>query len=425
MKEDFLHYLWQYQLFTKEQLLTTAGEKVAIQKVGQHNQNSGPDFTDSILYIGSQLWAGSVEIHLKSSDWYVHHHENDTTYDAVILHVVWEEDMPVFRSNNTVISTLELKGLVPKHIWVNYKKLFQKEKRWIACEKVIDQVDSFTWNNWLERLYIERLTQKSIPIDRLLKKTINDWEAVLYQLLFKNFGLKVNGEFFRDLAANLDFSIVRKERVDIRRLEALFMGQAGLLNEQVDDAYYRELQKIYLYQQHKYKLQPVLSTVHFFRLRPPNFPTIRLSQLAFLFSKQENLFQKLIALSDVKAIYKLLQFETTTYWESHYVFGKESRKSKKKSSMSFLDLLLINTIIPIRFSYQKYSGTSDIEIVFDLIRQVKAEKNSIMNKYADLGIKIQSAMDSQALLTLKNTYCINQSCLSCAVGLEILKRNES
>jgi len=422
MKENFLHYLWQYQLFTKKQLLTTLGDPIEIQKVGQSNSNSGPDFTEAILYIGTQLWAGSVEIHLKSSDWYVHHHENDKAYDNVILHVVWEDDMPVYRSNNTAISTLELKGLVPKHIWLNYQHLFQKDNRWIACEKMIDQVDSFTWNNWLERLYIERLSKKTIDVDQLLVQSVNDWEAVLFQLVFRNFGLKVNGESFRDIAASLDFSMVRKERVDVLRLEALFMGQAGLLNDQVDDPFYQELQKIYSYQQHKYQLTPVLNKARFFRLRPSNFPTIRLAQLAYLFSKQKNLFQQLIELSDVKAIYKLLQFETSAYWETHYVFGKESRKSKKKSTVSFLDLLLINTSIPIRFAYQKYTGKLDVEVLFKLIRQIKPENNTIVNKYVDLGIKVHSAMDSQALLRLKNTYCEKQSCLNCAVGLEILNR---
>lgn len=421
MKENFLHYLWQYQLFNKKDLETINGELVTIQKVGYHNLNSGPDFTESVLQIGEQKWAGSVEIHLKSSDWYVHNHEIDIAYDNVILHVVWEDDIPVYRKDNRPISTLELKGLVPKHIWNNYQNLFQKEKRWIACEKMIHQVDSFTWLNWVERLYVERLTQKSLFVNQLLEQTVNDWEAVLFRLVAKNFGLKVNGEAFDSLANSFDFSVVRKESVDSIRLEALFMGQAGLLVESIDDLYYQELQKTYNYQQHKYQLRPAINPVRFFRLRPPNFPTIRLSQLAHLYSNTDNLFQKIIAIHDVQDIYKLLETQTNTYWERHYVFGKDSKKSIKKSTQSFLDLLMINTIIPLQFKYQMHIDQQDSSTIFKLIQQIKLEKNVIIQKYLDLGVKMHSAMDSQALLTLKNEYCKPQRCLECAVGLAILK----
>ena len=421
MKERFLHYLWQYQLFNKQKLTTTAGESIEIQKSGYLNHNSGPDFLEAKIQVGDQLWAGSVEIHLKSSDWYVHNHETDASYDNVILHVVWEDDMPVFRKNNTVVSTLELKGLVSKQIWNKYQNLFQKSNRWIACESVIGEVDNFVWNNWSERLYVERLERKSNEIEKLLKDSTNNWEAVLFQLLAKSFGLKVNGDAFNSLAKNTDFSILRKERINAINLEALLIGQAGLLEDSIDDAYYTELQQIYRYQQHKYQLIQADHRIRFFRLRPSNFPNIRLSQLADLYAKNKNLFQEFIKSETVDSLYHLLQATASSYWDTHYIFGKQSKKFKKQTTKSFIDLLLINTLIPLRFTYQKHMGQRAIETLFDIVQQLKPEKNSIVKKYQDLGIKVDNAMDSQALLTLKNTYCKPQRCLECAVGLAILK----
>ena len=422
MKENFLHYLWQYQLFNKQELVTRTGESIYVQKTGYHNQNSGPDFKEATIQVGDQLWAGSVEIHLKSSDWYVHNHETDTAYDNVILHVVWEDDISIFRKNNTPISCLELKGLVPKHLYNNYQELFQNKKVWIACENSIKQVDQFIWSNWMERLYVERLADKSVFITDLLRTTVNDWEAVLFQLLLKNFGLKVNGDAFATLGMNLNFSVVRKEKTKTINLEALLMGQAGLLDDKLADSYYQELQEIYSYQQHKYKLSQTHSRIQFFRLRPPNFPTIRLSQFVSLFSEQDNLFQKLMSTSDVDTCYKILQTRTSTYWNTHYVFGKESKKSTKRLTKSFIDLVLINTIIPLQFAYQKYIGKQDPEVFLNMIQQIKPEKNAIVEKYRGLGLEVTNALHSQALLNLKNTYCKSQRCLECAVGLQILKK---
>ncbi|HIP47720.1 MAG TPA: DUF2851 family protein [Lutibacter sp.] len=421
MKENFLHYLWKYQLFSKNKLQTTISEQITVQKTGLQNSNSGPDFLEATIQIGEQLWAGSVEIHLKSSDWYVHNHETDTAYDNVILHVVWEDDIPIFRKNNTPISTLVLKGLVPKNIWNNYKELFQKNKNWIPCESQIKKVNSFTWNNWKEHLYIARLENKSKEIEQLLQESVNDWESVLFKLLTKNFGLKVNASSFKSLANIIDYSILRKEKDDSLKLEALLMGQAGLLSDTIEDTYFHNLQKEYLFQQNKYSIQPISEKVQFFRLRPPNFPSIRLSQLANLISKRNSLFQDLMNTKKLSDFYSLLQTNASNYWNTHYVFGKKSKKLVKKTSKSFVDLLLINTIIPLQFAYQKYNGNQDIESILGLIKAIKPEKNSIINNYKKLGIPIENAMDSQALIQLHNNYCKPKLCLSCVVGLSILK----
>ena len=421
MKENFLHYLWKYQLFSKDKLQTTVGENIAVQKIGLHNTNSGPDFLEATIQIGEQLWAGSVEIHLKSSDWYVHNHETDTAYDNVILHLVWEDDMPIFRKNNTPISTLILKGLVSKNIYNNYQDLFQKTKRWIPCESQIKKVNSFTWNNWKEHLYISRLEKKSKEIDQLLNSSVNDWEAVLFQLLAKNFGLKVNASAFKSLANSFDYSILRKEKDNLFKLEALLMGQAGLLKDNHEDSYNKQLQKEYQFQQKKYNLHPIAEKTQFFRLRPSNFPNIRLSQLANLISKRDGLFQDLMNTKQLSDFYKLLQTNASDYWNTHYVFEKESKKSVKKTSKSFIDLLLINTIIPLQYAYRKHKGNQDIESILKSIKSIKSEKNKIIENYKNLGILIESAMDSQALLQLHNNYCKPKLCLNCVVGLSILK----
>jgi hypothetical protein len=423
MKEDFLHYLWQYQLFNKSGLLTIAGEKVFVQEVGAHNINAGPDFLEAKIVIADQLWAGSVEIHLKSSDWYVHHHETNPAYDNVILHVVWEDDMPVFRKNNTPVSTLELKGLVPKSLLNNYKNLFTT-KKWIACEKSLTKIESFTWNSWLERLYIEKLENKAMQIKSLLSHTTNNWEAVLFRLLAKNFGLKVNSEAFNCLASSIDFSIIRKERTQRLNLESLLFGQANLLQETKEDLYYQDLQKNYQFQKHKYNLQAIENEVKFFRLRPVNFPSIRLSQLADLYLKHDNLFQQLMQAKELKDFYTLLQSRAGEYWDTHYVFGKESKSIIKKTSHRFIDLLLINTIIPLKYAYQKHIGKQDVDFILQLIASIKPEKNSIINKFTNLDVDINNAQDTQALLHLYKDYCKPKKCLSCRVGLVLMKNSK-
>ncbi|MEE9349783.1 MAG: DUF2851 family protein, partial [Flavobacteriaceae bacterium] len=256
-------------------------ETIVLINVGIHNLNAGPDFFNAKIKINNQLWAGNVELHIKSSDWYVHNHELDKAYDSVILHVVWEHDMSIFRADNSEIITLVLKDYVQKKALVNYQKLFSTTPKWINCEQSIHQVDSFVLNNWIERLYFERLQKKSNEILKLLKDSNNDWEAVLFKLLARNFGLKVNKDAFFNLANSFEFSLIRKNQNQSVSIEALLFGQAGMLNNDIEESYYKELQKEYHFLQVKYKITPIhQSDIKFFRLRPSNFPTIRLSQLA-------------------------------------------------------------------------------------------------------------------------------------------------
>ncbi len=422
MHEDFLHYLWKHKKIDVLNLVTTDFETIEIVSVGQHNLNSGPDFFNAQLRIAEQHWAGNVEIHLKSSDWFLHNHETDKAYDNVILHVVWEHDTDVFRKDNSKLPTLVLKNFVNEATIKNYHALMNNKEQWINCENDFGKVEEFIIQNWLERLYIERLESKTELILEHLKKSNNDWESVLFKMLAKNFGLKVNGDAFLSLANSVDFSVIRKLQSNIKQLEALFFGQANLLNETIEDAYYKNLQYEYNYLKQKFKLNnDGVLPFQYFRLRPINFPTIRIAQLAMIYGSQQNLFSKLIGLNKLKDFYSIFSNHTTEFWQSHYTFSRSSKPMKKSISKSFIDLLLINTIIPLQYCYQKQNGIDNHEDVLKLIQEIKPEKNAIVDKFQILKPISRSAMQSQALLELKYSYCDKNKCLQCVIGNNILK----
>ncbi|MGB0891614.1 MAG: DUF2851 family protein [Flavobacteriaceae bacterium] len=424
MKEEFLHFLWQHKLFNFTHLKLVSNEKLEIVKSGVLNKNSGPDFLNSQIIIENQIWFGNIEIHLKSSDWYLHQHEIDSNYDAVVLHVVWEHDVDVFMKNNKSLPTLVLKDYVENEVLYNYQNLFSKQQRWIPCQNQINNIDDFVFKNWLERLYFERLENKSILIKELLQKSNNDYEAVLFQLLAKNFGLKVNGDSFLSLAQSFDFSILRKVRFEEKTLMALLFGQAGFLEEESEKVYHETLKIEYKYLQHKYNLHPVANrSFQFFRMRPSNFPTIRIAQLVSLFHKHQNLFSKLIELNKLEDFYTLFSVEVSDFWKMHYTFETVSKKSPKKLTKSFIDLLLINTVIPLKFVYLQGRGEVTEENILSLIKQLNPEKNSIISKFSELKISSNNAFDTQALLEVKNNYCALKRCLQCAIGNSLLKES--
>ena len=423
MKEDFLHYLWKFKKFDTLNLKTFNGEEITIVNVGQYLELAGPDFFNGQIVIGNQKWAGNIEIHLKSSDWYVHHHERDEAYENVILHVVWEHDTEIFRKNNSEIPVLELKKYVDAATIANYQSLIAP-KSWIFCEKQLKDIDDFTFKNWQERLFFERLERKSKPIFELLEQTNHDWEAVLFCLLAKNFGLNTNGDIFSKIAQSIPFSIIRKESFEVENLEALLLGNAGLLDSEKEDTYFKDLKFRYFYLLHKYQLEKkILEPVQFFKHRPDNFPTIRLSQLANLYHSQQNLFSKISTSTSMKNIYEIFEISGSNYWQYHYQFDKESPKKKKQLSKSFIDLIIINTIIPLQFAYAKSQGKEISEDLIQLLNEVASEKNAIMDKFSSFGIKSKNAFESQSLLQLKNEYCNKRRCLECAIGMELLKKN--
>lgn len=421
MQEEFLHYLWVNKKLPFTQLKTHLNESLEINHFGQYLQNAGPDIFNAQISINQQKWAGNIEIHVKSSDWYVHHHEKDANYDSVILHVVWENDSPIFRKDNTEIPTLELKKYIALSEINKYKSLITS-KSWINCENHITETDNFIWINWLESLFLNRLERKSELIEKRLQETNYNWEAVFFEMLAKNFGLNTNGDCFLQLAQSIPFSIIRKESFDTENLEALFFGKLNLLEENLDDDYYFKLQNNWKYLKLKYNLQEEFGLQpQFFKLRPDNFPTIRLSQLVQLISNKQNLFSQILLANSYSDIKKLLKSETSEYWKSHYNFLKKSKIKSKDLTAQFIDLLIINTVIPIKFSYEKNFGKLNFEELVSLLEAIPSEKNSIIEKFSEFEIKAANAFQSQSLIELKNEYCNKNKCLKCAVALQLLK----
>ncbi len=421
MKEDFLHYIWRFKKFDLNHLLTTRNEKLSVIYVGHYLQTSGPDFFNAQIIINEQKWAGSVEIHIKSSDWYLHNHQNDAAYENVILHVVWEHDTDVFRRDNSAIPVLQIKDFVDTYLVENYYKLLSP-KSWIFCESHIGKTDKLLLNNLKERLFFERLERKSQPIFELLKITNSDWEAVLFYLLAKNFGLNSNGDAFLNIAQSITFSVFRKETDNEANLESLLFGFAGLLNFEFEEQYPNQLQKQFVYLVNKFKL-PIVNffNVEFFKHRPDNFPTIRLAQLAEVYHKNKNLFADVLAAASAKQIYDVFLISVNEYWLTHYQLDRVSPKKKKNLSKSFIDLLIINTIVPLRFAYAKSRGSDTGQNIFDILYQMSPETNIIISKFRDLGVEAKDAMESQALLQLKNEYCNKGHCLKCSVGAELMR----
>lgn len=421
MQEEFLHHIWQFQRMDTCSLRTTQGDEIQVVKPGSYLKSSGPDFFNAQVIIANQKWAGNIEIHQKSSDWYLHNHQEDSNYDNVILHVVWENDVDVFRKDNSVIPVLELSQFISKDLLFKYSKLKQP-KSWINCENDIRNVSDFVLKNWQEKLYLERLEKKSAEIRKMLDSTRNNWEAVFFYFIAKNFGLNVNGDAFFQMAKSIPFEVIRKESFEAENLEALFYGSLEMLPSIPEDSYSKDLSTRYKYITQKYILRDSLSVrVEYFKLRPDNFPTIRLSQLAQLYSKQQNLFSKVTELSSAEDLYNLFSVSVNNYWESHYQFDKQSPSKKKKLSKSFADLLIINTVVPFKFLYDKSIGKETFEDCLKIIQEIKPEKNIVIEKFNTIGIKSENAFETQSLLQLKRTYCDSRKCLKCSIGIELLK----
>ena len=403
-------------------LKTVQGESVEIIHAGQYLQQAGPDFFNAQIVIGGQKWAGNVEIHLRSSDWYIHRHETDPNYENVVLHVVWEHDTEVFRQDNSEIPVLELKNHVVSSLLAGYNALVAA-KTWIYCEKELENLSGFVLENWKERLFFERLERKPQPILELAETTANDWESVLFCFLAKGFGLNTNGAAFWQLARSLPFAVIRKESTEYENLEALFFGRLGWLDADFEDNYCRDLKQRYDYISQKHRLEPVyIDEPQFFKHRPDNFPTVRLSQLAQLYHTHQNLFAKIIQAVDIEAVYEVFKVGASPYWQTHYRFDKESPKKRKELTRSFIDLLIINVIVPFRFAYGRSTGQDNSEELMAMLRAVSPENNGVIDKFRHFKVAVDSAYDSQSLLQLRNEYCAHKRCLQCALGLELLKK---
>ena len=422
--EDFLHYVWKFRLFDRIDLQTNDGEELEILSAGLHNSDSGPDFQNARVRIGETVWAGNVEVHLSSSDWQKHGHAADNAYGNVILHVVYRDDEPLILTNGRRVPTLELQNRIPADLYNRYHNLIFGNQTIIPCEANIGSVDSLTLHNWLTRVLVERLEKRSAAVITALNKNRGDWEETFYQFLAANFGFKTNALPFELLAKSMPQNILAKHKNNPVQIEALIFGQAGFLNDSVADEYPLKLKKEYGFLQKKYQLTPVENHLwKFMRLRPLNFPTIRLAQFAALVVSSNHLFSKLLEIRDVKGLRDLFtDIKVNTYWETHYRFDVGSTPSAKNLGPASIDVLLLNTLALFLFSYGKHNQVQHyINRSLQLLEYLPNENNKIVTDFSNLGVKIKTAFESQALLELKNNYCNYKKCLQCGVGNRILK----
>ncbi|MEN8816005.1 MAG: DUF2851 family protein [Nonlabens sp.] len=421
MQEDFIHYLWKFKKLSGLELTTTNGETIAIQSLGTHNHHSGPDFFNARLTIGDQKWAGNVEMHVKASDWYLHGHDDDPAYDNVILHVVWIHDAEISRRDEVPIPVLEVSNYVPEDLITAYRKLFSvKNDQFINCERDFPSVNEFKRQQWFEKLFIERLQSRFLKIADRLERYHNDWEAVFFQMLCRSFGTKVNADAFEQMAQSIDQATVRKLARDSFQLEATLLGQANLLSQSHQDPYYKDVVKEYAFAKAKHNLQPSLTPMKFFRLRPANYPTIRISQLSRLYQMSPMLFGEVLLAKSRNEIHKLFDVKAAKYWDRHHVFDKETEEREKILTSDFIDLLIVNCIVPIKFMHAQFIGKDKTEELIELMYELKPEKNTVVTGFKKL-FKVDNALQTQSLLQLKSNYCEVNKCLSCDIGVSLLR----
>lgn len=420
MKEDLLHLVWKLKRFHLENLKTTLGQSIRLIKFGHHNKNAGPDFLNGEIIIDDTKWLGHIEMHLKSSDWDRHKHQFDPAYNNVILHVVYHHDKEIKNLNQQKIPTLVLDGRINQKTINEYSQL-SSNLSWIPCQNHLNERALSSWSIYKERILVERLEQKCSRIVEKLDATQNDWEEILYSLILKYLGLKVNGEAFEQLAYHAPHQLIRKlsHRVDL--IEALLFGQANMIKKG-DDEYMNSLKNQYRHLKTKYSLTSMTGVEwRFARMRPANFPTIRISQIANLYHKTPQLFNSIKNKPVLDHIYGLLDVCTSPYWDTHFIPAKKSVDKKKAMGIQTKNLVIINAIVPLLFSYGiKTQNEKTKENALDLLRSIKAESNNIIKKWTSLGLSSKTAFDSQAIIQLKTQYCDRFKCLDCQIGLSIL-----
>ena len=430
--EILLHYVWKHKLFPLKQLYTTDGQELEVIDTGVHNTNSGPDFFNAKVKIGGTLWVGNVEIHQHAADWYAHRHHTDQAYGNVILHVAQVVDAEVLRPDGTSIPQLQLD--IPDSVTNNYNELLAADK-YPPCHKLIASLSQLMIHSWLATLQMERLEQKTCDINAIACRHQGDWEHAFFATMARNYGFGINGDAFAQWAESFPLSVAGKHRENEFQIEALFMGQAGLLHEDalpaacrqkaLADEYYQQLAAEYRFLQHKYQLQPISHHLwRFLRLRPQNFPHIRIAQLVHLYCSNGINLSRLVECKSIDEINECMHTRVTNYWTTHYAFGHTSAKSDKHLSPASLRLLVINTAIPMLFAYGRHLTNENLcERAVDMQEQLKAEDNHIVRMWKECGLHVENAAQSQALIQLKRRYCERKDCLRCRIGYEYLRKN--
>lgn len=424
MKEEFIHYLWKYGLYNKDRLLDPDGKIIEVIHPGEYNRDSGPDFFNARIRISNMEWAGNIEIHTRASHFETHGHNKDHAYDNVILHVVAESDKNVRNAKGNEVLTAKIE--FDPALYNNYIQLVNNPFT-IACEGEAGKLDKFLIRNWLSFLVIERLNGKSDFISKIFSDTGNDWEETFYRILSRYFGFRVNTEPFEMLATALPFKIIRKHTDNRFQVEAMLFGTAGMLDEglfgnAINDEYYKALIKEYKILSSKYSLRSVHGWLwKFSKLRPVNFPTIRISQLAAMLTVTGGLFSRVIEETDFRKLRKVFEVSASEYWDDHFVFGKESKNIAKSTGSVASDILLINAVIPVVFVYGKIRDDNEIcERSLTFLEEINPEENSILSDWKKAGVEAGSAYDSQALIQLRNEYCKKRRCLNCRIGSRLI-----
>ena len=410
MKEEFIYYLWENRLLSKN-LTTVDDDPLYVISVGNRNYDSGPDFLDARVRIGGTLWVGHVEIHVNASDWFRHGHHKDDAYNNVILHVVYCND-----TDRLDLPTLVIDGKFDESIYERYKA-FLKSRKWIPCERLIAGIQQFTWLSWLERIVVERLETEVKDVFSKLTENNYDWEETLYQRVMRYCGLKVNNDAFERLAKLLPLRILRKHLDNHLQIEAMFFGCAGFLEQEFMESYPVLLQREFKILKSKFNLTTMPKAYwRFLRLRPPNFPTIRLAQMASMVRNENSLLSKLLIAKDLGSVRNLFNVEVNEYWDTHFQFEKLSKEKKKNFGDTAINLLIINAVIPVLFSYGIYHDNDGLkERSLGLLNEMEPEDNVIIRKFESLGVSARNAQQTQALLHLYNCYCRRRNCLKCRV----------
>lgn len=427
MTEEFLHYVWQFGQYQQNNLKTTNGQLLSIYNSGFLNENAGPDFFSAKVRVGKTLWVGNVEIHVRSSDWFKHKHHFDEAYSNVILHVVFEHDKEVLDCNGNPIPTLELKSILGKDLFVQYQDLTNR-KALIPCDNLISKVDDFAITHWIDNVAIQRLVCKSDEVCQLIKANKNDLEESFYQFLAGGFGFKVNREPFGLLSKQVTLKNLLRIRNSNTQLEAIMLGGAGFLNEQFEEEYPQALKREYRLLENKFNLYQLNTTLwKFYLLRPSNFPTIRIVQLAALLKDRCFSVSDILEIDNVEELISRLRVSPSGYWDNHYTLGKPSpKRSKKTLGVNAATNLIINVVVPFLFAYGRLAHREDLkDKAVYFLEKLPSEKNKLIKMWELLGVRAVNAFRSQGLIELKNQFCFEKKCLNCNIGKFILKNKIS
>jgi hypothetical protein len=421
--ESFLHYLWQFQYFNKSSLVTTTSDEISIYHPGHRNTDAGPDFFNARIRIGPIEWIGSVEIHIHASGWMDHHHNTDAAYDNVVLHVVWKNDKPVCRADGSEMPTLELQHRVDESLLLHYKTLFHNPEA-IPCAPSLNGVPHISKLSMLDKVMAERLEVKASIILKMLRRNNDDWEETCYQTIFRNFGFKVNADPFHQLSQSISYKFLLKHADQLTQVEALLFGQAGFLEEQNEEEYYCKLQREYKLLGQKYNLTgKKVSKVQwrFLRLRPANFPTMRIAQLAALIFCRRNLFSSILANESCQALQSFFSVRQSPYWMHHYYFFRSLPHEVDTLGEAAVNNLIINSVVPLLVAYGKSKDEPGyVDRAIRILQNLHAESNMIIKQWKVLGLPSRTAFDSQALVQLYNNYCLKRRCLECNIGAAIV-----